>query len=131
MANRLYDIAREGYLTGTLDWNTDSMKAALLSFSYSPNYSTNQHFSDVSSFQVGTSVALTSVTSGAGVAEAANVTFTAVTGAQVTCVVVYKDTGTPSTSPLLFLISTATGLPVTPDGTDIQISWFSGQIFIL
>ena len=129
--NRLFDIARESYLTGALDWNSDSMKAALLNITYSPDYSTNQHFSDVSAFQVGTSVALTSVTSGAGVAKAANVTFSAVTGLEVGAVVVYKDTGTPSTSPLIFLILTATGLPVVPDGTDIQISWFSNQIFIL
>jgi hypothetical protein len=131
MSNRLYDVSRQGYLTGTLDWDSDSMKAALLSISYSPNYSTDQHFSDVSTFQVGSSVALTSVTSGAGVAEAANVTFTAVTGLQVGSVVVYKDTGTPSTSPLIFLVNTGTGLPVTPDGTDIVVSWFSGQIFVL
>jgi hypothetical protein len=131
MSNRLYDVSRQGYLTGTLYWDSDSMKAALLSISYSPNYSTDQHFSDVSTFQVGSSVALTSVTSGAGVAEAANVTFTAVTGLQVGSVVIYKDTGTPSTSPLIFLVNSATGLPVTPDGTDIVISWFSTQIFVL
>jgi hypothetical protein len=131
MSNRLYDIARQAYLTGTLNWNTDSMKCALLSIQYVANYATHQHFSDVSTFQVGTSHALTSVTSGAGVAEAANVTFTAVSGLQVGSVVVYKDTGTPSTSPLLFLITSGTGLPVTPDGTDITVSWFSTQIFVI
>lgn len=38
-----------------------------------------------------------------------------------------KDSGADSTSPLLLLIDTAPGLPITPDGMDIQIQWDNGS----
>jgi hypothetical protein len=38
----------------------------------------------------------------------------------------YKDTGTESTSLLIFYIDTATGLPCTPNGGNITVAWDSG-----
>jgi hypothetical protein len=56
-----------------------------------------------------------------GCLDAADVTFTAVpTGAAIDCLAVFKDTGTPATSPLLFYID---GFSVTPNGGDITIQW--------
>ena len=56
----------------------------------------------------------------------------AVTGAQVTKLVIYIDTGTASTSPLVaFLDTSVTGLPVTPNGGDITITWNASGIFTL
>ena len=37
-------------------------------------------------------------------------------------IVIYKDTGTEATSPLLAMIDTATGLPITPNGGDKRIN---------
>lgn len=36
---------------------------------------------------------------------------------------IYADTGTESTSPLIAFIDTATGLPITPNGGDIIVTW--------
>lgn len=58
-----------------------------------------------------------------GVADAADLTFTAVTGAVSEALVVYKDTGTASTSALIALVVVATNLPVTPNGGDIAVAW--------
>jgi len=69
-----------------------------------------------------------------GVFDAADVTFSSVpAGSPCEAVVIFKDTGTASTSPLIAFIDTATGLPVTPNGADIQIQWDNGRfrIFML
>jgi hypothetical protein len=53
---------------------------------------------------VGTAQTLTSPTVTAGVADAADVTFSSVTGATVEAILIYKDTGTASTSRVAALI---------------------------
>jgi hypothetical protein len=82
---------------------------------------------------VATSGNLSSVTITGGTANAANVTFSSVTGAQCSYIGMYKDTGTSSTSPLILLLDTATNLPVTPNGGDITVQWDTGtnKIFTL
>lgn len=71
--------------------------------------------------------AFVSKTVTAGVADAADLTFTAVTaGAACQALVIFKDTGTDSTSKLIAYIDTGAGLPVTPNGGDITVSWDNG-----
>jgi hypothetical protein len=60
-----------------------------------------------------------------------SLTWTSVSGSQAAYVILYKDTGSSSTSPLLGYIDTATGLPVTPNGGNITINWASGQVATL
>ncbi len=57
-----------------------------------------------------------------GVADSADFTFTAVTGDPSEAMVSYKDTGSAATSPLIELIVSATGLPVIPNGGDINVT---------
>jgi len=128
MANSLYDKGREAFLTGAINWSSDTIKVVLVDGAdYTVNLSTDQYLSDVpSGARVATSSALGSKTTTAGVADAADVTLTAVTGDPSEALVIYKDTGVASTSPLIAYIDTATGLPVTPNGGDITIAWDSG-----
>lgn len=64
--------------------------------------------------------------------DAADVTFSAVSGNSVEALVIYKDTGTPSTSPLIAYIDTvSSGLPVTPNGGSISVTWNASGIFAL
>jgi hypothetical protein len=58
-----------------------------------------------------------------GVADADDIVFAGVTGSPAVAVVIFKDTGVPETSPLIAYIDGATGLPVSPDGGDVRISW--------
>ena len=103
-----------------------NIKACLVdSASYTPDTAADQFLSDLSGV-VATSGNLTSKTTTDGVADAADVTFSSVTGNQSEYIVVYQDTGTPSTSRLIALVDTATGLPVTPNGGDIVVQWDSG-----
>lgn len=129
MANALYDSARASYLTAGLNWTSDSIKVSLVR-GYTPNTATHDFLDDVTvagGTLVATSVAFTAKTSTAGVADAADVTFTAVSaGAACAHLVIYKDTGVPSTSNLIAVIDSATNLPITPNGGDITVSWDNG-----
>lgn len=60
---------------------------------------------DFDGTRVGSDQTLTSKTITAGVADAADLTFTSVSGASVEALILYKDTGTPSTSRVLALIT--------------------------
>lgn len=127
MANALYDKGREKFLTGAASWSGDTIKAALVDTAlYTANLSTDEFFSTISAAVVGTPQTLGTKTTTAGVADAADITYTAVTGATCEAIVIYKDTGVAGTSPLIAYIDTATNLPVTPNGGNIQIQWDSG-----
>ena len=60
-----------------------------------------------------------------GVCDANDITFIATAGDQCEGVLVFKDTGAPTTSPLLLWWDTASGLPVTLGG-DVTVSWDNG-----
>lgn len=138
MANALYALYRQKCLEGgssRVVWLTDDIKAVLVDTgAYTPNLATHEFLSDIpGGARIATSANLSNKTSTAGTADADDVTFTAVTGATIEAVVLYKDTGSAATSPLIAYIDTATGLPVTPGGGDIVIRWSAGtnRIFTL
>jgi hypothetical protein len=128
MANTLYDKARERFLRGQINWDTDTMKVCLVDKNvYTPNFTTHEYLSDVSgSAIIAPGVTLTGKASTSGAADANDVTFTAVSGAESEALIIYKDTGDTATSPLLALIDSATGLPITPNGGDIIVVWDNG-----
>lgn len=130
MANRFYNSFRNGLLnlTASIDFDDagTTIKAALIdegTYTYS---AAHDFFDDISGV-IGTPQAIGTKTVGSlgvGIFDGTDVTFTAVTGASVESILLYKDTGTPSTSALIGLIDQVTsGLPVTPNGGDITIQW--------
>ncbi len=129
MANALYDKGREGFLAGDIDWDANNLKIILVDAAdYTKNLSTHDYLDDVPSAAiVATSGNLASKTVAAGVADAADVTWSSVTGDQCEQLIGYADSGVGSTSRLIFNIDTATGLPVTPNGGDIQVTWDNGS----
>ncbi len=129
MTSFVYDKAREKFLNGGINWSSDTIKAVLVPAAYAQNAASHEFLSSITSGnRLATSAALTSKSSNAGVADAADTVFTAVTSAsQGVAVVLYKDTGTDTASPLIAYIDQATaGLPVTPNGGDINVIWDNG-----
>jgi hypothetical protein len=129
MANALYDLGRESFLKSEISWSVDNIKVALVdSAVYTPNLSTDQFITDVTSggAVIATSANLTSKTTTGGIADAADITFSAVNGDVSEFLIIYQDTGTPSTSRLIARVDTATGIPVTPNGGDIAVVWDNG-----
>lgn len=128
MANTLFDFARQRFLEAQLNWMTDTIKVILVDTgAYTPQTAVHQYLADIPiSARIAGPVTLTSKTTTGGAADAADVTFTSVTGPSIEAIVIYSDTGTESTSPLIAWIDTATGLPITPNGGDIIVTWDNG-----
>jgi hypothetical protein len=128
MANALYDHGREGFLDGSIDWDTDDVRVILVDTDdYTVDLALHDFLDDIpAGARVATSSALTTKTVDAGVADADNVTFSSVSGDVSEALVIYQHTGTESTSRLIAYIDTATGLPVTPNGGDITVTWDDG-----
>lgn len=137
MANALYVAYRNGVLGSHatyVDLDADTIKAVLIDHGTdTPVVATDDFYNDISAGIVGSlSSALASKTIGtvaAGVFDAADVTFAAVSGSSVESVNLLKDTGSTSTSNLIAYFDTGTGLPVTPNGGDITVTWNASGIF--
>lgn len=125
MANTLYDYCRQRFLEAQINWMTDTVKVILVSTSaYTPQTAIHQYLADIPvSARIAGPVTLTAKATTGGAADAADCTFTSVSGATINAIVIYKDTGTEATSPLIAYIDTATGLPITPNGGDIIVTW--------
>lgn len=132
MSNVWYDKGVEKFASAQCNWGTgtggDTIKAVGVDLANYTLSQTHEFLSDVPSLaRVCTSPAFTGKTLTAGTLDADDALFTAVTGADVGAVIVYKDTGSAATSPLLFYIDTATGLPFTPSGADELVTWSNGS----
>lgn len=127
MANALYDKGREGFLDGSIDFDTDDIRCILIDAAdYTVDLATHDNLDDIpAAARVAVSGAFTGKTVAGGVADANDVTFSSVSGDQCEAIVIYKHTGVESTSRLIAYIDSATGLPVTPNGGDITIQWSS------
>jgi hypothetical protein len=131
MANALYATGRNAFLSAAINWTTDNIKCILVNTSlYTKNLATDQFLTTISGITgaiIATSANLTSTSASAGIANAATVTFaTVASGPAAGALVLYRDTGTGSTSQLIAYIDTATGLPVTPNGGSITVTWDTG-----
>lgn len=112
----------EAVLNKQVDFNTDTIKAALLASTYVYS-SAHDFYNDISASVVGTPQTIGSPTIASGTFDGADVNNAALTGAEVGFIAIYQDTGDAATSILLFLIDDYAGLPFTPDGSDIPIIW--------
>ena len=120
----LYSYGRQGFLEGSVAWVTDTLRAVLVntdSYTFSDNH---QYLIDVpSAARVAVSDPLTSKTSDDGVADAADVVFTAVSGSEVSSIIIYKQGSGDATSRLIAYIDSVQGLPASPNGSNITIAW--------
>jgi hypothetical protein len=132
MANAIYPKAKEKFLDALIDMPTDTIKIALIDTGTYTYSSTDEFWSAASAALVGTAATLASKTITNGVFNADDVTFTSVTGASVEALIIFKDTGTAATSPLImYLDVAASGLPVTPNGNNIDVQFNASGIFAL
>jgi len=133
MANALYPKWKEALLQASSDSAlTGTVKAALVDTGTYTYSSAHQYLSDLSGV-VGTAQTIGATKSyTSGVFDGADVTFSSVTGNTVEALVIYIDTGTAGTSRLVAFIDTGvTGLPVTPNGGNISVTWNASGIFAL
>lgn len=133
MANAIYPLYKQAILTGGANTNmsTGTVKAALVDTG-AYTYSAAHEFLTSLTGRVGTDATLGTKTFANGVFDAADATYTAVTGNSAEAIVLYIDTGTAGTSRLIAYLDTGfTGLPVAPNGGDITVTWNASGIFAL
>lgn len=121
-----------------VDWDTDTIKVALVSSSYTPNQDSHDYWDDVSSYEVtGTGYTAGGATLGSktvGYTSGTNVTkFDAAdvswTSSTITAryAVVYLSTGSSSTSPLIAYVDF--GSDQSSSSGTFSISWSASGIF--
>ncbi|PWE32789.1 hypothetical protein DDZ14_08565 [Maritimibacter sp. 55A14] len=134
MANAIYPKYKEALLGGgaNTDMLTGDVKAILVDLADYTYSAAHQFLSDVpAAARVATSGNLATKTVTDGTFDSADFTWTAATGDPSEAIILYIDTGVEGTSRLILFLDTGqTGLPVTPNGGDINFTvdaagWFT------
>jgi hypothetical protein len=140
MANAIATAFLNGILGShatRVDLDTDTIKLALIDNAGAegaPDPTTDDFFDDFDGSMVGSlSTALSSKTIGTlgiGVFDAADLApaFSSVSGATCESLVMVKDTGSPATSDFICYWDSATGLPLTPNGGDVNVTFNASGI---
>jgi hypothetical protein len=138
MANAIYPLFKQELMKGTSNNLLNSAEGATgvycaLVDTGTYTYSAAHQFYSSLSGIVGTDQEILSKTQTNGTFDGSDLTYTAVTGATVEALVLYrKNAGANTTWPLIAYIDTGvTGLPVTPNGGNITITWNASGIFTL
>jgi len=138
MANALYPLWKQEIIKGTANALLNSAEGATGVFAAlvdtgTYTYSAAHQFYSSLTGVVGTDQEILTKTQVLGVFDGADLTFATVTGASAEAIVLYrKNAGANTTWPLIAYIDTGvTGLPVTPNGGNITVTWAAGGIFSL
>ena len=132
-----YNLGMQNFMLGLIDWEDDTIRCALTTSTYSPDKDTDEFFDDISNEVVGvgyTAKGETLTTAAVNVdtvndevqLDSDNVQWTVAT---ITArrAVIYKDTGTPATSPLIGWVDFGTDETVTAGTFSITVDadgWF-------
>ena len=142
MANALYPLTREKLLLKTIafGWEGGDKRGLLVRTSgggggpYYTYATTHDFLNDVpnnSDCRPAAAVALTEASpANDGTADADDFTFpTVATGDAIQALVIYDHTGNEATAELWAYYDTSTGLPVTPNGQDINVAVNASGLF--
>lgn len=133
MTSGIYAKARQKFLRGEIAWHSDNIKALLVDADdYTVNLATNEFVSDIPAVgRVGTSANLSNKGTTAGWASCGSIIFESVPlNDPCEAIVIVKDTGDPTTSPLIAYIDNTviTNLPIVPNGAKITVLFESGAL---
>lgn len=142
MANAWYTPGLKHFAKGEVIWKLaagSSIKATLIDLADYSFVNTHEYMNTgtvAAAAKVATSAAMTLVDAAdGGVLDAADVTWPTVTGDQSEAIIVWLDGGDGGTTAagtvsflLMFIDTVSSGLPVTPNGGDITVSWLNGAV---
>ena len=135
MANALFDPGREGFLDGTIDFDTAVVKVTLIrAYTFSAAHKFVSDVTTAGGVLHGTPGTLASKTVTSGVADAADLTFTAVaSNASNHSLLVYQASAVTggadvaaTSQRVIAYIDTGTNFPIVPNGGDVTIAWDNG-----
>lgn len=131
MASVIYPSFKEGLLRGDYNLINLTVRAVLIdtgAYTYNSTHDFYNHITGV----VGTeSSPFTNKTIDNGLFNADDITFDSVTGNSIEAIIIFIDTGNTHTDALVAYIDNAAGLPLTPNGGNINVVWSASGIFQL
>lgn len=125
-----YDNFAKHIIAGDLIWSSDTIKMALLTTSYTFDQ-THEYFSSVSAYELASggyvrktlgSKTATMVTNVYTLSAATPITWTSLTASNLRYGIIFKDTGTGSTSPLIQFINFGVTFNLTAEDFTYQIA---------
>lgn len=130
MASAIYPKFKEALLQGTYNLSTAVVRAVLVDTGTYTYDAAHDFYNDLSGVVGTESGAFTTKTFTNGTFDSDNITFSSVTGSTAEAIVLFVDTGNVATDALIAYIDSGTGLPVTPNGGDINVTvnasgWFT------
>lgn len=129
MASALYPLGKKKLLDADIDLLVDNIKVLCVDTADETYNAADEFHSNITGAGiVATSGNLAGKSTTAGVFDANDVTVSAVTGDPFEALVIYKDTGTSATSPLIAWLDVST---FTPNGSDVLITWNASGIFAI
>lgn len=128
MANALFNPGREGFLDGSIDWDTGDQRVMLVRSTYTPFDPTDKFLVDLGSVDNGRSAALAGKGVADGIANASVTSLVATAAVACNALVIFQHTGNDATARVIAYIDTvASGLPFTPAaGGTVNITWDTG-----
>jgi hypothetical protein len=135
MSNVLYNKFKQACLdAGTspnVDLNTSNVKATLIRTS-AYTFSQAHEFLSSAATRVADSANVSLPTIVSGTFDCSDITWSAVAaGAAIDAIIFWVDTGVAATSRLIAYFDTASGLPITPNGSDITLTINVSGLFTL
>lgn len=117
---------KEGFARGLVAWDTDDIRLVLLTAGYT--HSTAHDFLDdvAAGFRVATSTALAGKTATAGILDATDYSFSALSGSVITQGYYFKYNATESLARLLIYFHQGEGIPFTPNGDNMTFEHGNG-----
>jgi hypothetical protein len=126
----VYGKAKELILNGDLDITNSDIRVLFVKSSYSPNRTVHEHVSDIGSSSISQrTTQLQNVTNNLGVIDADDFLSIVYNGQAFNAFVLYKNTGSDTTSKLIAYIDTSVGLPYSgsSEALPLSIVWDNGQ----
>lgn len=127
---KVYGKGIRAFVGGEIDYTADTIKVALLDQGYVPDQDAHEFVSDLTNELTGGGYARVTLTAETAVYDGptntlslgcADVTFPSLTGTNIRFAVVFKDTGTAGTSPLICFMDFGSGQTITSQDFVIQI----------
>lgn len=134
-----YNGAKAQISESPINWDTDTIKCSLMASAYTPDIDTHDFWDDISASEAAnanyvqktltcTTPTVDTVNDWAEYDETTNPTWSSLGAGDLACAVVWKDTGTPATSPLICYMEI---VATQPNGGDYQITWHANGIFVV
>lgn len=135
MANAIYPIYKQALMDdlANIDLNDGDVRVILVDLADYTYSAAHDFLDDVpAGARVAVTTALQNTVVTNGLFDADDISFSLVTGDVSEALIIYIHTGTEGTSRLVAFLDTGiTGIPVTPNGADIDIVWNASGIFQL